>query len=471
MNQPPRPALSRAAVALLLLTPLLAALVALASACPPPPVDEGEGEGEPAEGEGEGEGEPGEGEGEGEEAPARLDCAATPLAVAWDGAPLELLGDTTGAPNAAAYDGECQSQVLLDHADVLYTLSAPRAGRIAAELSADFEAVVYALRGPCAAPERVQCGAAGPAVLMEVAAGDALILVVDGRATDEEGPFSLRVSYADPPANDLCAQAQPVSAVADTDVVVAGTLVGAAGHLSEPFECHGLSAADDAGADVFFEVLSPVAGSLEITLDADFDAVLAAPGTCDVTTTPADRCDVYSPRLVLPSAAGEHHLIAVDGNDALDLGHFSLTVRSRGRPPTVTAGESCAAATPLAAPAQGASLRYELDLPALGNDLACAAACSSFSCGGRDGVFTIHTAAAGTLRIEAEGMDTVLSAYPGASCAGTPTVCADTGAFGDVLREQIFVPSTAGGTVTLVVDSFADFSTAGLVTLTLEQQP
>ncbi|MCC7111493.1 MAG: hypothetical protein IT382_19520, partial [Deltaproteobacteria bacterium] len=393
------------------------------------------------------------------------------LAVAWDGAPLELSGDTSSAPNAATYDVECQSQFLLDHQDMLYALSAPRAGRIAAELSADFEAVVYALRGDCSAPQRVQCGPAGPAVLIDVAAGDPLILVVDGRATDEEGPFSLRLSYADPPANDLCAQAQPVSAVADADVVVTGTLVGAAGNLSEPFECHGFSAADDAGADVFFDVLSPVAGSLEITIDANFDVVLAAPGACGVSATPADRCDVYSPRLVLPSAAGEHHLIAVDGNDELDLGSFALTVRARGRPPTATAGETCAAATPLAAPAQGASLRYELDLPSLNNDLSCASACSSFSCGGRDGVFTVTTAAAGTLRIEAEGMDTVLSAYPGASCAGTPTVCADTGAFGDVLREQVFVPSTAGGTVTLVVDSFADFSTAGIVTLTLEQQP
>lgn len=115
--------------------------------------------------------------------------------------------------------------------------------------------------------------------------------------------------------------------------------------------------------------------------------------------------------------------------------------------------------------------RYQINLEGFADDSQLASAtCSGFRAAGEEGFLRVATPVAGQLRVQTDGMDTVLYAYNGATCAGEPAACADNGqglAQGDVLT----VPTSANGTLTLVVDTYAAFSTQGLITLTLEMLP
>lgn len=279
-------------------------------------------------------------------------------------------------------------------------------------------------------------------------------------------------------SNDLCSAAQSVSlAVLDTETTVEGTLVGATGNLNEPLDCIGFCTSEcteDAGVDVFYDFVSDVAGILEVKIEADgtFGWVLSSPESCEQTIAPADRCVSLSPSLLeIPVEAGDHTLIAVDGRKSTDVGTFLLKAKVRTPVtdlPPLTPGETCALAAPVMAPAAGESAVYQVSLEGFSDDFQLpTGGCSSMRAAGKDGFLRITTPSAGELKIRTDGMDTVLYTYAGAECSGEPSHCADNG-LGILQGDVLTVPTTENGVLTLAIDTFATFSTDGLITLTLE---
>jgi len=226
--------------------------------------------------------------------------------------------DTIGAAGCGADGGDLYYRLTLpQRSSVALSLSAPDGGALA------FAPALSLLSGPCIGPVTLACEAAAELAVDDVEAGEYLV-VVDGSAADQAGPFRLQVTTeALPDANAKCDAATPLEFVSGRADVQGSTLdeiglfsvIGcAAGQSSEAAESvYSLTLAEPAAISVHIET-SDRPTVVSVRQQPCVDPVEEA---CGAGSDPVERVALD---------AGEHFII-VDGLEAPGPGAFEMSVQ------------------------------------------------------------------------------------------------------------------------------------------------
>jgi hypothetical protein len=230
-------------------------------------------------------------------------------------APDALSGDTTGRSDDHA--GSCGGT---GAGDVVVAFTAEAAGVHTFDtVGSAFPAVLYALDG-CDGAELACDAGTGSSLDLDLAAGETVWLVVDGR-NEQEGPFALSVSPPPPPCADLALPATvPTSGAGDTT---------AAGDADLP---PGTCSGGGTGPEQTWSFTAPAAATYTFdTLSAGFDTVLYVRDGCGgavlACNDDLDYPYVLQSQLTVSLAAGQAVVVVVDGYDAGEFGAYELAVR------------------------------------------------------------------------------------------------------------------------------------------------
>jgi len=246
--------------------------------------------------------------------PANGTCAtATELSLE-GGQETSVEGHTAFAPDSLAGPG-CG---VAGAGDVFYAFELEDTSDLTVSLQADFDATISLLGAGCDEAPLV-CGA--PAELVGLPAGR-YHLAVDGAQADREGSFvlGLLAQATEPPANDLCADAEPIPVPAGGGTVaVTGRLAGAQDDLQPDEGCG--EVAPGGGVDVVyaFELNEPM--GVDVLLAAAFEPTAYLLQGCDAVE--AAQCWPGSTPLLPP---GEYRLVVDSAGPLPPTARFDLSL-------------------------------------------------------------------------------------------------------------------------------------------------
>ncbi len=103
-------------------------------------------------------------------------------------------GDTTGAANAVEYAGQTD-ECGMEAPERVYLWTAPEDGRYEVDLHLEFDEVLAVFEGPCA-ETLVEC-VDDPPIYLELSAGQAVAVVVDGYHSEAAGTFDLEITRSE----------------------------------------------------------------------------------------------------------------------------------------------------------------------------------------------------------------------------------------------------------------------------------
>lgn len=240
-------------------------------------------------------------------------------------------------------------------ADVFVAFDVPEAGTYHFGLQAGFDANLHVLAGQCGAEGSIACNDDAPEEGLEsgvVARGlqpGPHFVVVDGHVAGEQGPFTLTAQLLRPPANNVCADAQPIALDPEDGVGrVAGSLRVAADQSTA-------GCAVEGWGEVWFTVDLPEASSLRAFTSPDGGlsqvAVAVYAGGCGQDELGCGLLRPDDAALYLPEVGPGTIPIVVEGADTAT---FELVVQA-GPPAAPPANEACDTAEEVVFDEQGAA--------------------------------------------------------------------------------------------------------------------
>jgi hypothetical protein len=270
------------------------------------------------------------------------DACEDAFSLIFDGSDLGLSGSTDGATNDPQLD--------ISSPVIFYNVLNNAGARVQAStaISADYAAglSVYEGLSSCSNPVVVPFVSKDPEngeqlmVFFNMEIGENYIYAVHGQQADDAGNFSLSITEVEPPANDRCTMADPLSILPGQATFITDTIVGATPDPDVP----GADTLPTGGA---FYGVPGTGGSYRGQLSSDSNVYLPVvfKGGCGdgLVVVPIEDPDggagTFRTVFAFETEVGEDYFILVHGATPSDVGLFTLEIESVASAPRFVRGD------------------------------------------------------------------------------------------------------------------------------------